>query len=120
MSSLHDTARKAAEKIVTRILEVTGAMVQPSTLAEADIEATAIIERHFAAYQNSQIEPREILKGETVMVNHERYHGPGIAQYDSGQRKRVIGVLLGNGNVWEYEVETVTPLPAPPSEVTNG
>jgi len=26
---------------------------------------------------------------------------------------------MGNGNVWEYEVDTVTPLPAPPREVTK-
>jgi hypothetical protein len=47
-------------------------------------------------------------KDQRVRVNHPRFHGEGTVQYDSGVRPRVVGVLLENGNVWEYEVETVT------------
>lgn len=75
------------------------------------------------AFKLSEEEEREVLslipqyqskpitalpQGARVRVDHPRYHGEGIVQYDSGPRKRVIGVLLENGNVWEYEVETVT------------
>ena len=56
-----------------------------------------------------RLEPPLFVEGQHVIVNNPRYHGPGIVQYDSGvPRRRVIGVLLGNGNVWNYEVETVT------------
>lgn len=52
-------------------------------------------------------EPKEFERGQKVIVEHERYHGKGTVMYDTGRRRRMIGVLLGNGNVWEYEIETV-------------
>lgn len=53
-------------------------------------------------------EPTLFVNGQPVIVNNERYHGKGIVQYDTGKRGRMVGVLLGNGNTWEYEYETVT------------
>lgn len=60
-------------------------------------------------------EPKLFQKGQRVRVNNSRFTGEGVAQYDTGSRGRVVGVLLENGNVWEYEVETVKLVEAPPS-----
>lgn len=49
----------------------------------------------------------EFKPGQKVMVDNERYHGPGVVHDDTGIRRRKIGVTLGNGNTWWYEVETV-------------
>jgi hypothetical protein len=54
--------------------------------------------------------------GETVFVDNSRYKGSGVVQYDTGTRGRMVGVLLENGNTWEYEIATVTLLPAPPKD----
>ena len=52
---------------------------------------------------------RPVLKaGQRVMVNNERYHGEGIVVGDDGEYRRMVQVLLGNGNTWPYEFETVT------------
>lgn len=48
------------------------------------------------------------VSGQRVIVNHPRYRGKGIVRYDTGERKRVVGVLIPNGNIWEYESDTVT------------
>jgi len=69
-----------------------------------------IIAKHFPE-ELPIIEP-----GTRVMVNNERYHGEGIAKRDDATLPRYVAVLLGNGNIWGYERETVTPLPAPPEE----
>ena len=126
MSSLHDTARKAAEKIVTRILEVTGAMVQPSTLAEADIEATAIIERHFAAHQNSQWKliadaPKD---GRSVIIL--RGNRPQVVAFygvfrPNAQGRECWRVEYTNQPIafFKGEITLFRDLPTPPSEVTE-
>jgi hypothetical protein len=55
-------------------------------------------------------------KGDRVLVDNERYHGPGIVgdntQYGSrfvikGADELFVAVLLENGNTWLYEVDTV-------------
>lgn len=50
--------------------------------------------------------PKSFL-GLPVYVDNPQFTGYGIAKYDSGDRKRVIGVLLENGNTWEYDATTV-------------
>jgi hypothetical protein len=42
------------------------------------------------------------------MVNHGRYHGEGIVSGDEGEHRRMVHVLLSNGNTWPYEVETIS------------
>lgn len=63
-------------------------------------------EDELAALRESTTEP--FVRGQGVIVNHPRYCGKGVVQYDTGMRKRMVGVLLGNGNTWEYEVDTVS------------
>lgn len=71
-------------------------LMHRANVAEADIAALR------------EEESELFVSGQRVIVNNPRYHGSGIVQYDTGTRKRMVGVLLGNGNTWEYEVETVT------------
>lgn len=47
-------------------------------------------------------------KGEQVRVDHERFHGVGIVEYVKPERGVIVGVKLENGNVWNYEAETVS------------
>lgn len=61
--------------------------------------------RFFSPAQRPQVEP--IKFGQPVYVKNPQFAGYGIAQYDSGSRKRVIGVLLENGNTWDYDADTV-------------
>lgn len=49
----------------------------------------------------------QVKLGGMVYVNNQQFTGYGIAVCDSGNRKRVIGVLLENGNTWNYDAETV-------------
>jgi hypothetical protein len=51
--------------------------------------------------------PSVPLVGKVVRVDNERFTGFGYATHDSGQRKRVISVMLGNGNTWAYDADTV-------------
>lgn len=54
------------------------------------------------------VPPAESIKlNVPVYVENEQFTGYGIAQYDTGLRKRAIGVLLENGNTWEYDAATV-------------
>ena len=71
-------------------------------------ETVSKLEAELAALREGATEVEPFLNGERVIVNHPRYQGKGIVQYDTGNRQRMIGVLLGNGNTWEYEVGTVT------------
>ena len=48
-----------------------------------------------------------IPEGAKVIVDHPRYHGPGIVSFDSAIHKRYVAVTLGNGNTWHYERDTV-------------
>ena len=61
----------------------------------------------FAAFFSPQARGYTLLQGRNVYVDNPQFQGYGIAQYDSGERKRVIGVLLENGNTWEYDAATV-------------
>ncbi len=65
------------------------------------------LEREFFAPAPAQEPPNESVVGKIVRVDHPRFNGYGFAQYDSGDRSRVIGVVLENGNTWDYEIETV-------------
>lgn len=49
----------------------------------------------------------QVKLGGMVYVSNQQFTGYGIAVCDSGNRKRVIGVLLENGNTWNYDAETV-------------
>jgi hypothetical protein len=60
----------------------------------------------FAAFFTPSAEPR-ITLGMQVFVDNPQFTGYGIAQYDTGDRKRCIGVLLENGHTWEYDIATV-------------
>lgn len=51
--------------------------------------------------------PTLFTKGQIVQVDNPQYRGKGIVQYDSGARKRIVGVLLENGNTWNYDADTV-------------
>lgn len=46
-------------------------------------------------------------QGRNVYVDCPQFTGYGIAKYDTGERKRCIGVLLENGNIWDYPIEAV-------------
>lgn len=48
-----------------------------------------------------------LTQGRNVYVDCPQFTGYGIAQYDTGDRKRCIGVLLENGNTWDYPIEAV-------------
>jgi hypothetical protein len=50
-------------------------------------------------------------KGQIVRVDNERFHGIGIVDAVIQARGPFIQVLLENGNVWQYEAETVEPEP---------
>jgi hypothetical protein len=80
--------------------------------------------RELLALREQTRELPVIEPGTRVRVDHPRYHGEGIAQGDDKDHIRTVAVLLGNGNVWNYERETVTPLPPAPvpsvQEVENG
>lgn len=92
-------------------------------LTDLEINAAVRVKQLFWAFAEAYLAHRQaeqwiplFTEGQTVSVNHPRYRGEGTVAYDTGARKRVIGVLLENGNTWEYEVETVRLLPSPPKQ----
>lgn len=51
-------------------------------------------------------------RGTPVLVNADRYHGPGVVGFgDTDRAPDHVPVLLGNGNTWWYPIETVTVAP---------
>lgn len=82
---------------VTKALDLTNANLKLREKAEAELAAL----REGATANLFSC-------GERVIVDNPRYRGKGIVRYDTGKRGRMVGVLLGNGNTWEYEFETVT------------
>jgi hypothetical protein len=55
--------------------------------------------------------PPQFHKDDRVRVDNPQFRGFGLVQYDNGFKSpripRTIGVLLENGNVWEYAADTV-------------
>lgn len=61
----------------------------------------------FAQFFTPSAREKHITLGMQVFVDNPQFTGYGIAQYDTGDRKRCIGVLLENGHTWEYDIATV-------------
>jgi hypothetical protein len=51
----------------------------------------------------------DLKRGDRVWVDNPRYHGEGAVAY---VKPGMVGVLLENGNTWDYETATVIPMPA--------
>lgn len=61
----------------------------------------------FAQFFQPEDQPSPaVTLGGAVYVDNPQFRGYGIAQYDNGGHRR-IGVLLENGNTWEYDAATV-------------
>ena len=101
--------REALAQIATLTAQVEDATRDKGHLhimAARNLERSEKAEAELAALREGAREA--FVSGERVIVNHPRYHGKGIVQYDTGNQERMIGVLIGNGNTWEYEYDTVT------------
>lgn len=96
------TSAQRGPAIVQQICATAEASVREVSSAEADMAAAEDEIKRLVGSDKPLFEA-----GQRVRVDHPRFRGNGIVQYDSGARSRVIGVTLENGNTWEYEVETV-------------
>jgi hypothetical protein len=98
MSSLHDTARLAAEEIRAKAEECDGFVPH-----EEDMEST--IERHFAAYREQVL----------LDVADRLWWGPNVPEFTarSGGKRRADRLYA------VAELRRLAALPAPPSEVTK-
>jgi hypothetical protein len=56
-------------------------------------------------------------RGTPVMVNCNRYVGPGLAVRDAQCPLDQVAVVLENGNVWWYPLESVQPSAETPQHV---
>jgi Na+/proline symporter len=56
---------------------------------------------------NLQSEKPPFSKGAPVYVENHQFTGYGLAQHDTAAEKRVVSVLIENGNTWNYDVNTV-------------
>lgn len=71
------------------------------------IISTDSVEGLIADHMRASTAPGWIADGTPVYVDNPQFTGYGIAQGDSGSRKRVISVQLENGNTWNYDADTV-------------
>lgn len=99
---LNEYRDKASVAVVVlgRYRDGSGTPLENSVIAGQLIETFQNLEKSIA------LSPPMYKHGARVVVDHPRYKGEGHVAYN---KPRVVGVLLGNGNTWEYEAETVRP-----------
>ncbi len=67
----------------------------------------AILQYRNAVKSLEDLKANELPRGARVLVNHERYSGEGVVATDSECPPDQVAVLLPNGNVWRYPLESV-------------
>ena len=72
----------------------------------------------FREARNRLIEAKEASYPQwyVVRVDNPRYHGIGIVSRQSECPEDRLPVLLSNGNIWWYELETITELVSDPAQ----
>jgi hypothetical protein len=103
------TAEEVAASLRSLLTTCNVRLVNDDDCVEIDHKIEQLLTMATAAKTQLSEESPPFKRGQRVRVNSPgRYHGEGIVQDDDRGRKPMVRVLLGNGNTWPYEVETVT------------